>query len=320
LLLLGSLVCGAAIAHAVMPHVFRAFPLASIGVETAVSALRDEAAPDIVLFGSSITASGVDPQALSRGLSGNPRVYNLASPAQTLAESVLIGQDLPKSTRVVVQELSPWELVTVNPFAPNKLNAYFSFGYQPTERTIDILGEVFGESMVLTLRSSEAMHTFRSRWVVSRLLDASFWLNLNNQLEMEETLRDVSFFAAEQGRVDDRVMAILVSKWAGMFSDPKPEIFARKRRLMELTVGELGISGRKVLVYVPPIHPQIRARISMPFSEWLDALLETAREAGADTINLAADESESEFHDALHLSAAAAARTTQALARRLTSP
>ena len=59
--------------------------------------------PAVVVFGDSVIMNGVDAAIISAQLPGSPQVLNLSSTGQTLAESYLYYQELPRSVQTVVQ-------------------------------------------------------------------------------------------------------------------------------------------------------------------------------------------------------------------------
>ncbi len=313
-----AILLGGALAHAAMPRIFRAMPLGNMRIEIILDALRrKDLKPEIAVFGSSVVAAAVHDVTLSQAVPGAPLVVNLSTPLQALPEAYLLYQELPPSTWLVIQQMTPWEFIERDPISSNKYNVYRFFGYRPNARTAETLGEVFGEPVLEMLDSSDVAQTFRQRWVVSRLLDVAFWLNLRATLYLESLGGDVFFFANNNFRLNDDLVRFLLRHWEATLSDPDPATFERKRKLVRLVVDELRQTGRRIVFFVPPIHPDIRRNSSPTAWEWFEQLLGEARASGAIVIDLRAAEDDPAFRDALHVKAEATERVTALLAQEL---
>ena len=309
---------GAALAHAAMPHIFHAMPLNNMRVEIVLDALhRRDLRPEIAIFGNSVTASAIHDTTVSSELPGRPLIYNLATQAQSMGEAYLVYQDLPPSISLVVQQVSPWEFVEEEPFGKNKFNAYYSFGYRPTDHTISVLGAVFGEPTADLMRSSDTAETFRSRWVVSRLFDVAFWLHLKSTLYLDSLGRDVFFFANINRRANDDLFGVLVRHWQSILSTPSATAFERKRALLKIAIDDVRRSGRRPICWVPPIHPDLRRKTDGKAWDWFEQMLAEARAQGAGVVDLRAIEEDDGFRDAMHLKLDATERVSRAFAREL---
>ena len=303
-----------------MPFIFQAVPLGSLRVGTILQALGNrDWNPRIVVFGNSITATAVHAKALSEHLAGAPVVLNLSSAAQTLPESYMLYQEVAPSVRVVIQTFTPWDLTDRKPFPRNRYNAYYGFGYRPNPHTIDVLSRVLGDPTGELLRSSEAAETFRSRWVASRFLDVAFWMNLPAALRYEETAKDVFFFEGSNERLDDAANRFLLQERASRLSAEDPVTFAERRELLRIATRETRDANRSFVLFVPPLHPDIRRLIAPEVSRSFDLLLEEERVSGIEVIDVRDSEPDGAFRDALHLKGEAAARVTRTVAERLSA-
>ncbi|MGH7804762.1 MAG: hypothetical protein ACREQJ_10470, partial [Candidatus Binatia bacterium] len=82
---------GAALAHVAMPGIFHLVPHASLRVEVVLDALANpELTPEIVIFGSSISATALHDTTLSAELPTKPLVMNLSTQLQSIGEAALM--------------------------------------------------------------------------------------------------------------------------------------------------------------------------------------------------------------------------------------
>jgi len=316
--LLGAILVGGGVGHALMPSIYHRVPLSDMRVEMIVDALRrKDIAPQIALFGNSITGSALHDTSLSKALPGEPFVVNLSTPLQGLAEAFLLYQELWPSTWIVVQQVTPWDIVEREPFARFRFNAYYAFGYRPTARTAEILSDAFGPETAKQLAAGDAAQRFEERWVVSRLLDIAFWLNLPTQLYLDSRGRDVFFFWNNNTRLDDRLFRFILRHWQVHLSKADPIAFEAKRNLVKASIVELERSRRRAVLWVPPIHPEIRQQSSPAVWRQFEVLLADARAAGAVVIDLRAEEGDDGFRDSVHFKLDATERITKALAAGL---
>ena len=309
---------GAALGHLAMPAIFRLFPLAGLRVEVVLDAIRrPDLNPAVVVFGSSISATAIHDTTLSAGLPTKPLVMNLSTPLQSVGEAALMYQDLHPSTRVVIQQLTPWELVERDPFTRIRFNAYYSLGYRPKPRTVEILSSAFGEEMRRTLTASEFEQTFRQRWVVSRVFDVAFWINLPIVLYVEAIRPDVFLFLNDNRRADDNLYRFMIRRTVSTLSTLDQIAFERKRTLLPLLVREHQKAGRTPVFFVPPFHPEVRRMTPELLWTWFDQLLAEARAAGAGVVDLREALDDRGFRDGVHLTLDGTEATTAALAKRL---
>lgn len=95
---------------------------------------------------------------------------------------------------------------------------------------------------------------------------------------------------------------------------PDPVAFTRKRELLRIAGDEIGRAGKRLVLFVPPLHPEIRAAMKPPLSEWFQAMLDSP---GAAVFDHRDSEDDPSFRDGLHLNAEAAERVTRRLAEEL---
>ena len=315
---LAMMLAGAALAHVAMPGIFHLVPNASLRVEVVLDALgRNDLKPEVVIFGSSISATAIHDTTLTAELPTKPLVMNLSTQLQSLAEAAMLYQDLPPSTRLVIQQLTPWELVEREPLTGVRFNAYYSFGYRPEPATVELLSSSYGEGMRRTLTASHFEQTFRQRWIVSRLFDVAFWVNLPIVLYVEAIRPDVFFFFNDNRRAGDDQYRFMLRRTVALLSAPDDVAFERCRKLLPLVTRTLEETGRTLVLFVPPFHPEIRAQTPPRLWARFDQLIAEARAAGARVVDLRDTLDDGGFRDGVHLTLDATESITRALAKGL---
>jgi hypothetical protein len=315
---LAMMLAGAALAHLAMPSLFHLVPNASLRVEVVLDALaRNDLKPEVVIFGSSISATAIHDTTLSAGLPTKPLVMNLSTQLQSLAEAAMLYQELPPSTRLVVQQLTPWELVEREPLTGVRFNAYYSFGYRPEPATVELLSSSFGDAMHRTLTASHFEQTFRQRWIVSRLFDVAFWVNLPIVLYVEAIRPDVFFFFNDNRRAGDEQYRFMLRRTVSQLSAPDDVAFEQCRKLLPLLTRHLKETGRTLVLFVPPFHPEIRTKTPSLLWKRFDQLIAEARRAGAGIVDLRDALDDGGFRDGVHLTLDATESITRALAKGL---
>ena len=313
-----TMLAGAALAHLAMPSIFRLVPNAGLRVEVVLEALaRTDLKPEIVIFGSSISATAIHDTTLSAALPTKPLVMNLSTQLQSIAEAAMLYQELHPSTGVVIQQLTPWELVEREPLTGVRFNAYYSFGYRPEPATVELLASSFGEGMRRTLTASHFEQTFRQRWIVSRLFDVAFWVNLPIVLYVEAIRPDVFFFFNDNRRASEEQYRFMLRRTVSRLSAPDDVAFEHCRRLLPLLARRLEKSGRKLVFFVPPLHPEVRAKTPELLWARFDQLLADARDAGAGIVDLRDALDDGGFRDGVHLTLDATEAITRSLAKGL---
>ena len=82
-------------------------------------------------------------------------VLNLGTTGQTLAESLLLYQELPASVRVVIQAVNPVDLLARPRIPAQKYNALFMYGYRPTAGTSACVHDILNDEPVTPIDRSE---------------------------------------------------------------------------------------------------------------------------------------------------------------------
>lgn len=145
LMLVTSLLAGVATALAVMPIVFRNTPTDISRIGVLLDALRDsDESPEVMVFGNSIVMSGIDAVQLGSELPARPLAWNLASTGQSLAESAMITRELPASARIAIYATPLRPDVRKVPLHSQKGNAYYLYGFRPSDETLQMLSGIHG--------------------------------------------------------------------------------------------------------------------------------------------------------------------------------
>ena len=89
---------------------------------------------------------------------------NLATPGQSIAESVLIASEL-RDTRTIIIVVTPWQLATSSTLNAQGWNAWWMYGLRPSPETRALVGMP---------EMSDAVERFRSRWIIRASFE-SMW-------------------------------------------------------------------------------------------------------------------------------------------------
>ncbi|MGH7804669.1 MAG: hypothetical protein ACREQJ_10000 [Candidatus Binatia bacterium] len=280
---------------------------------------RDALAPGIVLFGSSVIASGIDTEQLSSALPAKPLVLNLATAQQSLTESYLFYQELPSSVRVVVQALTARELMNRPQLDSHKFNAFYMYGYRPDARTRDFLQALLGDDVSSTLALSDAQQRFAARWSVHRLLDTGQWRLRTNLPDMDRWATDIFFSGLFQTRLPPADFERTLEWWLSTWTAPDPGIVETIRRLLREMASRQASRNGRLIVFVPPVYPAVTAHVPEAFETELRSVLDDARSAGAEVIDASRLLPEESFRDCIHVLHGNAPRLTQQIAERIRS-
>lgn len=149
LAILGVLL-GIAIAWLIAPFVFTHLPNDRQQIGTAVRRMRTR--PAVAVIGNSVAMYGVKLDA------------NLATPGQSISESVMIASEL-RDTRTIVLVVTPWQLATSSTPNEQGWNAWWMYGLRPSAETRALVGMP---------AMSDAIERFRSRWIVRAAFESAF--------------------------------------------------------------------------------------------------------------------------------------------------
>jgi len=144
-----STLAGVVIAWLIAPFVFTHLPNDRQQIGTVVRVMRTH--PRLAVVGNSVAMYGVQ------------LGTNLATPGQSIAESVMIANELPGARIILV--LTPWQLATSSTLNEQGWNAWWMYGLRPSAETRALVGMP---------AMSDAVERFRSRWVVRAAFESAF--------------------------------------------------------------------------------------------------------------------------------------------------
>jgi hypothetical protein len=149
-LAIASIVLGVFIAWLIAPFVFVHLPNDRERIGTVVRLIRTK--PKVAVVGNSVAMYGVKIDT------------NLATPGQSIAESVLIASEL-RETRTIILVVTPWQLATSSTLNDQGWNAWWMYGLRPSPETRALAGMP---------AMSDAVERFRSRWIVRASFESMF--------------------------------------------------------------------------------------------------------------------------------------------------
>lgn len=218
LLLTACALAGAAGALLLMPRAVRALHDDTRRFCAILNTSRSSPPPRVVVYGNSVALFGID----ARLLGG----WNFASPAQTLAEALLLQQELPREVPTVVQLVTPSQLTERIAVNSDHYNAMLLCGYRPRAESRVAIERVFGAKI--------DVHPLAARVYARRHIRAA----------LEGHARD-----------------LLAGKRGGWLPGQQFETFANDSYPVNPTqVQMLLASGarRRLVVVLAPVHPRLR--------------------------------------------------------------
>jgi hypothetical protein len=147
---IAAIAAGVFIAWLIAPFVFVHLPNDRDQIGTVVRLIRTH--PKVAVVGNSVAMYGVHLDA------------NLATPGQSITESVLIASEL-RDTRTIIMVVTPWQLATSSSLNAQGWNAWWMYGLRPSAETRALTGMP---------AMSDAVERFRSRWIVRAAFESMF--------------------------------------------------------------------------------------------------------------------------------------------------
>jgi hypothetical protein len=180
-----------------------------------------------------------------------------------------------------------------------KFNAFYMYGYRADESTRRVLEESLGEPGRKLLDTSSLAQVFQARWVLRQFVDTAFRRILRPDLAIERSIRDLYFPQPYTQRIAPQKLDRMIGR---MSSDGgEPRIAASKSYLLETMSRQAVAAGRRLVVVLPPLHPDARAVMGSGQFELVRDYLGSLADRGAlsvvDATRLLADE---HFVDAVH--------------------
>jgi len=314
-----SLTLGIATGFYLMPTLFAAAPLDLRRTQILLQALHTgPSRPEIVVFGNSIAMCGIDARAIETGLPGSPISWNLSSPGQTLAESFLYLQELPRSVRTIVYVLPIGNLESPAAFNPYVINAFYMYGYRPSKATRELLTAIYKPSEVIPLMQPNLAQRFEARWAVRNSVDTGLRQLLRPDLELQRSLEDLHHPAPYTQRLpseklDRELRDLLTTHGRGEFR-PAP---AQMRLLSNMVTTALRDQRHVVLAFAP-IHPTVLEGFGAEFTPALEEFIAGLdHRSGVSVLDATQLLTGDDFIDAVHPTSAGAHRWTVRLVETL---
>ena len=200
---------------------------------------------------------------------------------------------------------------------PQKYNAYYLFGFRPSEATREALDHAYGDRVVALLDRSDLAQRIAGRWALRQLVDTQLRTLLRRDLALAEADRDLSHPHRYTDRVTPARFADLLETERKRLTAGRLVLSKEKRALLAAMRVHAANAGSRLVALFPPIHP---AAADLDRAELDDAVEKARTVLEADGIavvdathTLAAEH----FVDTLHPTNPGAARFTEHLARAL---
>jgi len=315
------LLLGAGTALAAMPALFRLAPTDLSRLDGLLAVERSgEPQAAILVLGNSIAMCGVDGHQLTNDLSGAPVALNFASPGQTLVDSYLLLQDVPRSVDTLVLVMPAEGLAGSESLSLQAYIAFYMFGFRPDAETRRTLDSLFGRSVQDVLDASDLELRFRARWALRELVDSAARRLLRKDLALERATSDLYFPQPYTERLAPEKMRRAVEQQIAMSGRLRGDFDPAKAKLLGQIAERATAGGRRLLLVLPPVNPAVRAgreALPEPVAATLAHLRESPRVAMLDLRRLLG---EADFIDAVHPTGEGAERITAAVAEALRNP
>jgi len=314
-----SVLLGLLGSYLLAPEAFRALPTDLVRTRILLGKLNEgQLNPEIAVFGSSVAMNGVDARQVRREMTGEPLTLNLSSSGQTIAESMLYYQFLPESVKTVVHVVIPETLVTDECMRQDKYNAFYMYGYRPTNATRRVVGSACGERMRKLFGASRLEQTFNSRWAVHQAVDAFLWKSLRKGVDVRQVTSDL-YFPAFQPVLSPQERAFSLRNY--LVPQPGNPRFRLPQQETDALRGAVELNrkaGRRTVLVFAPVHPQMQRYYGSQFLEDVHQLMvDNQIDADLTVIDHSTDASEGDFVDRLHLAQSGAEKFSHALANDL---
>lgn len=261
-LLIGSILVGVALGLGLLAQAFVHIPTDVRRLGILHRALQSgEPSPEIVVFGNSVLMSGVDGQALTAALPGNPVAWNCASTGQTLLESYLLSQDLPTTVETAVYSVFPQPDHDVEPLNAQKYNSLFMYGFRPEPATLETVRESFEPEVLALLERSTVAQIFASRWAVRQFVDTRARSLLRSDLALDKATFDLFHPQSYLRPIDPEITQGFIDRRLEAFETAPPVLETGAIELARALVRNAEARGRSTVFLFPPLHPEIVRKI-----------------------------------------------------------
>ena len=168
------------------------------------------------------------------------------------------------------------------------------------------------------LTAPAALQRFRSRWVAHQWLDVGARRLLRNDIAHEVVATNLSFPAPFPGSLPSADRRARIQGRSERTARDGLSLAAADQLLIWEVVADAALTGRKLVLVLPPQHPRVAAAAPesslQVLSELLQQLSKADHVAGVDASRALPS---SEFYDDMHPTLKGAARLTTLVARAL---
>jgi hypothetical protein len=279
LLFAAAVVAGALFAWLISAPLFRALPTDMTRISVLLDALQDEALePELIAFGNSITMASIDMDVIAEKTKNAPRAFNFGSTGQTPIESYLYYQNLPSSTKVVIQMFEMPTFTTKEPLNEQKYNAYYMYGFRPDERTRTKMPALLGDELRALVDKSDFQQRFESRWALRQMADFLARSTFRDDLALDRSTFDLTFPRTGAKRLSDRLFQRdMEMHFANVSTEFKPNPV--KIDFLAEICDRMNAEGKQLVLLLAPTHPdQIGYRSEQYYADARETFFQLAKE------------------------------------------
>jgi hypothetical protein len=300
------LLAGAALALVALPLMFEVIPNDLDRFRVILRAMRTMK-PDIIVLGDSRAASGIDARQLSNEIAGHPLALNLSTHGTTLDHVLLLMQEVPESTRVVVLLVGRDRFVATSlnqvPF-----NALYMYGYRPNGWTLSGIADAFGVEASRQMARPRLAQVAASRWTVRQAADMMVYDAMRGQASRIRERDDLYFPMRYDQRLDPARFAAAVSILRR--DVPNAPVSSAARKLLQAIALAASRKHQRLLLVFTPTDPVIFG--SGKASQAVTSARSIPNMTVLDASTLLAD---AEFADPVHPTPAGARKLTSFVAK-----
>lgn len=305
-----GLLSGLLIAHFSVPFIYQNIPSDFERTQLLLDVFQNKKLPPVLLLGNSVLMNGIDAKQLSKEL--GETAYNLGSTDQTLRESLLYYQYIPKGPRKVVQFLYYEELLKERKLTKQKVRHFLMHGFRPTPVTYMYLGhkarQLFEEPLWQTHFSMRGIIINTINTQLRRIMRTDLVLNnLGSELFFPATYKEK--IASE--KIQKMIDYLQPKKPLSTLTLDKDSVAMLKR-----AAHQLQLLGVNYYVVIQPIHPNMD-RITSHFKKDLKNKLQALDIPNLKFIFFQDLLTADDFSDHMHPFGPGSITLTQTLAREL---
>lgn len=315
-----ALAVGVAMGFCAVPIIFRHSPCEMARSYVIIRALRNDRLPkpDLCILGNSVVMNGVDAGRLSQAMPRHPLAWNLSTPAQNLLEGLIMLDELPPSSTLVVWGVSVATLVAPDCDIPsNRCAGYTMYGFSPERETLDLARHVGAKEMMGYLNSGLWGKHARARWIVRASVDAACRSFLRKDLDLERAQRDLLYPCPYTRKVPPATLQQLFKHFHRPRTAEQGRIAKSAGIIFRHARDVLRRRHARLVVVILPDHPHLAGMTERGFYVQLEESLQALRNDGIVVLDAKHLLDESMFIDQIHPDKAGAVKLTDFIASRI---